>query len=168
MSGDYTERNRAGLESEQHVRAELEQRCWKVEKYGREIFSAGLNRVLTDWRDDKSRPCALGWNPDFVVWTPENRRPSNLYLVDVKRFGTGFHIARRALDTYVTYENAFNIPVVIVFHVGDELLAIAADKAAQNANPRHGNPQSGSGQPLYVVDANHMSPMERFFGAKKL
>ena len=162
----FNERNKAGQASENLVRLDLESRGWKVENYGREIFSAGLNRVLTDWRDEKSRPCYLGWNPDFVIWNPQLLQ-RNLYCVDVKRVYTGYHIARRALDTYVTYEDSFNIPVVIVFELNEELKAIAAGKAALAAIPRDGNPEAGSGQPMYRVDLNQMSPMERFFGPKR-
>lgn len=48
-----------------------------------------------------------------------------------------------------------------------ELKAIAAGKALLAAIPRDGNPESGSGQPMYAVDPNQTSPMERFFGQKR-
>jgi hypothetical protein len=164
----FNERNKAGQESESYVQNDLESRGWTVEKYGRGIFSPGLNRVLTDWRDTYSAPCYLGWNPDFVIWTPELRQLSNLFCVDVKRVTNNFDVARRALDTYVAYERAFNVPVVIVFHLpGDDLRAIAAGKAHQNAIPRHGNSEAGSGQPYYIIDPGQMSPLDRFFGEKR-
>lgn len=189
----FNERNQVGQNSESIVRRDLESRGWTVDKYGRDIFSAGFNRALTNWRDTHSDSCGLCQNPDFAIWTPESRQPSNLFLVEVKRITGGVHIARVALRTYVAYEDNLNTPTIIVFHfvpkpltpeqtaanalkytpaeieadLCGELKAIAAGKARLSAVPHDGNPDAGSGQPMHIIDRNQMSPMERFFGPKR-
>jgi hypothetical protein len=167
-----TDRYQFGVKSEAIVREDLKARGWNVEPWGRRVFSDGLNRMLIDWRDSYSRPCGLCWQPDFIVWRAEHRAPSNLYGVEVKRVTKKFSVERRALETYLDCERVFALPVVLVFHLpsddlpSDDLMAIAAGKVEINTLPHFGNSEAGSGAPYFDVDADKLSPMERFFGTR--
>lgn len=162
---EFTERYKMGTAAEQLVFHDLEDRGWTVEPGPRHFWSAGLNRVLNDWEDCHSAPCFLRWFPDWMAWRPDLSVPSrSLYAIDVK--SGGYHIERRALKTYQDCAKRLNVPVIVVFEVNGDLLASSPGKLALNTIPHLGS-DAGSGTPYYGIDPRKLSPMERWFGAKK-
>ncbi|MGD0792836.1 MAG: hypothetical protein ABR920_13810 [Terriglobales bacterium] len=162
----FFERYNFGTAAEKTVFGDLEDRGWTVEPGPRHYFSPGLNQVLNDWEDCHSAPCYLRWSPDWIVWRPDSSVPSkNLFAVDVK--SGGYNIERRALLTYQDcWATKLNIPVIVVFEVNGNRLASSPGKLALNTLPRLGS-DAGSGTPYYAIDPSKLSPLERWFGAKK-
>jgi hypothetical protein len=166
----FQNRNQAGSESEQHVRAELEQRGWLVHPWGRSGFPDAINAALSVWKDTYKHPCRLRWLPDFLVMRPNE--PQTLQAVDVKRHRGAFDIERSALNTYSALETEMWLPVLIVFHCpqsGDEddiLRVIPAGECMISGIPKHGNAEFSSGTPFFLVDRSRMSSMDAIFGAK--
>jgi hypothetical protein len=165
----FNDRNQVGLSSEHTVRAELERRGWSVHPL-RPSFPDGLNAVLGTWRDSYGHPCQLRWQPDFLIWRESD---CGLYGVDVKAHGSRdlFAIERNALNTYISYENVFRLPVLIVFHSTElagtdlEMRVIHPEKCFLNSNPRHGvHGGEYSGTPFYSVDSTATYTMDQKFG----
>ncbi len=166
----YTERNQAGMESEQLVQAELEQRGWLVHPWGRSSFPTAISNALSVWRDTYSRPCRLRWLPEFLVMRPDD--PQSLRAVEVKRHRGQPQISRPALNTYLRLESEFWTPVLIVFHCPEHnedsvLGVLPAGEALISGRNQWGNPEHGSGEPFFNVDPNALHPFDSFFGAKK-
>lgn len=165
----FNERNLAGTESEQLVRAELELRGWLVHPWGRSSFPKEINNALNVWRDTYSRPCRLRWLPDFLAMRRDH--PQTFRAVEVKRHRGDFKIERSAVNTYLRLESALWVPVLIVFHCPDMnedtiLMVIPAGECLIASQVRFGNPEYGSGSPVFCVDQNRMQPFDTAFGAK--
>jgi hypothetical protein len=166
---DFNERNKAGSESEQYVRAELEQRGYTVDSWGRSVFSPGINAALNSYRDTYGNSCALRWQPDFII---RNGNPHSLRAVEVKRYYGKPDISRLAADALVGLDRAYRMPILIVFHCPERdedhvlgvLTARQCLKLGGTTNP--GNPETGSGEPLFYIDPRHLKPFDNFFGAK--
>ena len=166
----FDERNQAGLESEQYVRAELEQRGWLVHPWGRSSFPPTINNALSVWRDTYSRPCRLRWLPDLLAMRPGD--PQSFRAVEVKRHRGYFNIERSAVNTYLRLESALWVPVLIVFHCPEHnedsiLRVIPAGECVIASQFRVGNPEDGSGSPMFCVDQNRTQPFDGIFGAKQ-
>jgi hypothetical protein len=166
----FKERNEAGLESEQYVRAELEQRGYDVQTWGREVFSPGINAALNSYRDTYGNSCALRWQPDFLIM--QRGKPQSLRAVEVKRYYGQPKISRLAADALIGLDRAYRMPILIVFHCPERdedhvlgvLTARQCLKLGGTTNP--GNPETGSGEPLFYIDPRHLEPFDKHFGAK--
>lgn len=166
----FDERNQAGLESEQFIRAELEQRGYFVHSWGRSGFPSPINNALNLFRDTYSRPCRLRWQPEFLVVRPDD--PQTLRAVEVKRHRGMPQISRLALNTYLRLESEMWIPVLIVFHCPEHnedsiLRVIPAGECLISGKNQWGNEEYGSGEPFFNVDPNKLHPFDKFFGVKQ-
>jgi hypothetical protein len=165
----FNERNQAGLESEQLVQAELEQRGWFVHPWGRSSFPPAINNALNVWRDTFSRPCRLRWLPEFIIVRPND--PQTLRAVEVKRHRGLPQISRSALNTYLRLESDLWTPVLIVFHCPqqseDSVLGVMpVGETLMSGKNQYGNAEHGSGEPFFNVDPGKLHPFDKFFGVK--
>lgn len=166
----FNERNQAGLESEQYVRTELEQRGWLVHPWGRSSFPSAINNALNVFRDTYSRPCRLRWFPEFLIVRPDD--PQTLRAIEVKRHRGMPQVSRLALNTYLRLETDMWIPVLIVFHcpeAGDEnvLGVMPAGEALMSGKNQYGGDQeSSSSEPYFNIDPRKLHSFDKFFGAK--
>jgi len=165
----FNARNQAGIESEQHVRAELEQRGWLVHPWGRSSFPTAINQAISVWRDTYSRPCRLRWLPDFLVVRPDD--PQSLRAVEVKQYVAVPQISRFALNTYLRLESELWLPVLIAFHdataedTKNILRVMPAGEALMSGRNQWGSEKSGSGEPYFNVDPAKLHPFDKFFRA---
>lgn len=165
----FQNRDQAGSESEQHVRAELEQRGWLVHSWGRNSFPKEINNALNVWRDTYSRPSRLRFIPEFLIVRPDD--PQSLRAVEVKRHRGIPQVSRLALNTYLRLESDLWTPVLIVFHCPEAqddgvLGVIPAGEALMSGKNQWGNSEYGSGEPFFNVDPSKLHPFDKFFGAK--
>jgi hypothetical protein len=163
----FNERNQSGMESEQYVRAELEKRGYFVHPLGRSSSPHVINNALNLFRDTYSRPCRLRWQPEFLVVRPDD--PQSLRAVEVKRHRGMPQISRPALNTYLRFESAMWLPVLIVFHCPDDnedriLRVIPAGECLLSGKNQWGNEEYGSGEPFFNVDRDKLHPFDEFFG----
>lgn len=170
----FDARNQIGIKSEQHVRAELEQRGYFVHPWGRSGFPAAINNALNVFRDTYSRPCRLRWLPEFLVVRPGD--PQTLRAVEVKRHRGIPQVSRLALNTYLRLESEMWIPVLIVFQycATDELeldstalCVMPAGEALMSGRNKWGaDSECSSSEPYFDVDPRKLHPFDKFFGAK--
>lgn len=165
----FNERNQAGLESEQLVQAELEQRGWLVHPWGRSSFPPAINNALNVWRDTYSRPCRLRWLPEFLIVRAGD--PQSLRAVEVKRHHGIPQVSRLALNTYLRLESEFWVPVLLVFHCPEQnedsiLGVIPAGEALMSGKNQWGSSEYGSGEPFFNLDPSKLHPFDKYFGAK--
>lgn len=166
----FDDRNQAGLESEQLVKSELEQRGWLVHPWGRGSFPVAINNALNLFRDTYSRPCRLRWLPEFLAVRPND--PHSLRAVEVKRHHGIPQVSRLALNTYLRLETDLWLPVLLVFHSPDDnedsiLGVMPVGEALMSGKNQFGNPEYGSGEPFFNVDRNKLHPFDDVFGAKQ-
>jgi hypothetical protein len=166
----YQDRNFAGAQSEQLVRAELERRGWFVYPWGRSSFPPAINRAISEYRDSYSRPSRLRFIPEFLTVRPED--PQTFKAVEVKRHHGQPQVSRFALNAYLRLESEFWTPVLIVFHCPEAdaenvLGVIPAGEALMSGKIQWGNAEHGSGEPFFNIDPAKLHPFDKFFGAVK-
>ena len=167
----FNERYQAGLESEQFVRGELEQRGYFVHPWGRSSFHPAINAALDVCRDTYSRPCRLRWQPEFLTVRQDD--PQTLRAVEVKRHRGIPQISRLALNTYLRLESELWIPVLIVFRYPTDdpeqaLGVIPAGECLMSGRSKWGgDSEYSSGDPYFDVDPRKLHPFDKFFGAKQ-
>jgi hypothetical protein len=165
----FQKRNQAGTESEQRVRAELEQRGWIVHPWGRSSFPPTINNALNVFRDTYSRPSRLRFIPEFLIVRPDD--PQSLRAVEVKRHRGIPQVDREALNAYLRLESSFWTPVLITFHCPenneDEVLGVLpAGEALMSGQNKWGNSEHGSGSPYFNIDPSKLHPFDKFFGPR--